>query len=795
MSKEIRGHVDVEVIDDLVEDINSWGTFYIVGEESLEHDTEKFLEDLQLNDVDYVRLFDGSQEEFKGNVCEDDVLLAICEAGEDEFILDMARIAKSGNVRVYAICGDSKSSLALLADEILVNEEYFSIVLPVFFIVIINKINGDFREPEEEEIDEPWLSIESLDEKPQGNVFPQFSGAILQINVKVGDRVSVGDKLYVIEHMKMETEIFSEIEGIVKDIYVESGDIVFPDEDCIMNIVDESQVDEIADSINPSRDTNALKNVFTGFDGMVRKICVKVGDKVSVGDRLCVVEAMKMENDVCSDVEGVVREIHINPGDIISRSDCIMDIGYAVDSNDVASIDDDEFIDDFVEDATSWGTVYIVCDEDLHEYAMDFQRNLESNGIDAIKGTVDGIKEWDVLLAISISCGNEVTDSVKLAKFRNVKVYGISNDIESDFALLCDEMLVIGEDFDVKAPSILSKLADMIANDFQEKEEGIMEAGFTEIDDTPEIRLGNVFSPLQGLLTEIHVNVGDKVNVGDEICVIEAMKMENRVCSEVEGVVKEIHVQPGDPLQSGECLMNIVSVSSSEDVELLRYFDLIDDFVDNLNSWGTVYIVCDEGSKESASDFQDDLESCYAYGVMVSEEMEEEFKDNAGEDDVLLAISEEGSDNFIREIVKSARVNNTKVYAICSNFRSGLALLSDETFIIEDDFKNISTLILKRIIDAMNADFQDKEDDIMKGHSAAPVDSRAPGNVLSPSFGTVIGICVNEGDKVNVGDRLCVIEVFKMESEVLSEVEGIVRFVFVEPGEGVTPESPLMNIK
>ncbi|MBR0370857.1 MAG: sodium-extruding oxaloacetate decarboxylase subunit alpha [Methanobrevibacter sp.] len=64
--------------------------------------------------------------------------------------------------------------------------------------------------------------------------------------------------------------------------------------------------------------------VFSSMQGMVIKLNVNVGDKVSVGSTIAVIEAMKMENDIQSEVEGVVKEIFIEPGDAVSVGDILM---------------------------------------------------------------------------------------------------------------------------------------------------------------------------------------------------------------------------------------------------------------------------------------------------------------------------------------------------------------------------------------------------------------------------------------------------------------------------------------
>lgn len=53
------------------------------------------------------------------------------------------------------------------------------------------------------------------------------------------------------------------------------------------------------------------------------------------------------------------------------------------------------------------------------------------------------------------------------------------------------------------------------------------------------------------------VNVGDRVNPGDTLCVVEAMKMMNQIEAEVSGVVKSVRVQNGEPVEYGQVLFVI----------------------------------------------------------------------------------------------------------------------------------------------------------------------------------------------------------------------------------------------
>ena len=57
--------------------------------------------------------------------------------------------------------------------------------------------------------------------------------------------------------------------------------------------------------------------------------------------------------------------------------------------------------------------------------------------------------------------------------------------------------------------------------------------------------------------TEAFVKVGDPVSQGDTLCIIEAMKMMNKIESDADGIIERVLVQNGDPVEFDEVLFLI----------------------------------------------------------------------------------------------------------------------------------------------------------------------------------------------------------------------------------------------
>ena len=62
-------------------------------------------------------------------------------------------------------------------------------------------------------------------------------------------------------------------------------------------------------------------------------------------------------------------------------------------------------------------------------------------------------------------------------------------------------------------------------------------------------------APMQGLIVDVKVETGQKVKAGDEVVILEAMKMENPIVAPKDGTILEIKVSKGSTVNTGDTLV------------------------------------------------------------------------------------------------------------------------------------------------------------------------------------------------------------------------------------------------
>ena len=75
--------------------------------------------------------------------------------------------------------------------------------------------------------------------------------------------------------------------------------------------------------------------------------------------------------------------------------------------------------------------------------------------------------------------------------------------------------------------------------------------------DTPSVSEKVIRSPMPGRVLAVNVRPGDSVSSGQEVCVVEAMKMEQSIRTPHEGTIKKVHVQPLQQVGTNDPLVEL----------------------------------------------------------------------------------------------------------------------------------------------------------------------------------------------------------------------------------------------
>ena len=97
----------------------------------------------------------------------------------------------------------------------------------------------------------------------------------------------------------------------------------------------------------------------------------------------------------------------------------------------------------------------------------------------------------------------------------------------------------------------LEAIEEVAGSIVEEKKEAIINTS------SEEYEANNIISPIQGVVLNVLVKVGQKVKKGDVVLLIEAMKLENEVNSPVDGEILEVLVNKGQEVASNQILVKI----------------------------------------------------------------------------------------------------------------------------------------------------------------------------------------------------------------------------------------------
>lgn len=69
-----------------------------------------------------------------------------------------------------------------------------------------------------------------------------------------------------------------------------------------------------------------IKKITAFIPGTITKVYVKRNKKVKMGDKLVVLEAMKMRNDIISPIDGTIKEVNVKEGMKVTKKDILVEI-------------------------------------------------------------------------------------------------------------------------------------------------------------------------------------------------------------------------------------------------------------------------------------------------------------------------------------------------------------------------------------------------------------------------------------------------------------------------------------
>lgn len=165
------------------------------------------------------------------------------------------------------------------------------------------------------------------------------------------------------------------------------------------------------------------------------------------------------------------------------------------------------------------------------DYAFDVDGNL------TMKYSESDLKDLDV-----IEVGDNSYSILYHNKVYNVQILKYSQENQ------CLEVKVNGDTYKVDYKTPLDELIDKLG-----------------LDEVPMPDSMDVLSPMPGMVMELSVSEGDKVERGDNLLILEAMKMENAIVAEMDGVISKIEVSEDDSVEKGTLLMVIENQDKTEE--------------------------------------------------------------------------------------------------------------------------------------------------------------------------------------------------------------------------------------
>ena len=161
------------------------------------------------------------------------------------------------------------------------------------------------------------------------DIIAPMAGTVLKIEKNIGDTVSQGDLLFVVESMKMEQMITSDFSGKIAAITVNVNDQISAGDVLLKFKNSNLQTEPVSKQTivkNDKSNDSSSQNISSPMAGVILKIEKNTGDSISQGDLLIVMESMKMEQMIKSDYDGTIDSIEVSVNDQVLAGQLLIKI-------------------------------------------------------------------------------------------------------------------------------------------------------------------------------------------------------------------------------------------------------------------------------------------------------------------------------------------------------------------------------------------------------------------------------------------------------------------------------------
>ena len=295
--------------------------------------------------------------------------------------------------------------------------------------------------------------------------------------------------------------------------------------------------------------SGALETVTAPLPGKILSVAVKPGDAVKVGDELCVIEAMKMGNSIKAQRDGTVKEVAVSPGQTVGFGATLLVLA----TGDVV----EEEVEEVVEEAAAPAKAQepqpavVTISSDGKQYVAEVRPGAgDSATINVGGSTFQVTRDPGDASRVTV---NGQPHTVEIKEITESSATVVIDGAERRIGLARTAVPAATPSPAPARPPAAPEPPKVAAAPQPSPAPSSVAAAHTR----PTAGGEKVTAPLPGKILSVAVQPGDRVSKGDELCVIEAMKMGNSIKAQRAGTIVSVMVSPGQTVGFGATLFII----------------------------------------------------------------------------------------------------------------------------------------------------------------------------------------------------------------------------------------------